>query len=39
MQRGLGTPGSTRRENDFALLRPDQFRDLRPRHLDHSIEL
>jgi hypothetical protein len=25
MDRGIGTPGATRRESDFARLRPDQF--------------
>ena len=26
-------------ETDLARLRPDQFRDLRPRRLDHALEL
>jgi hypothetical protein len=39
MDRGIGTPGGTRRENDLARLCPDQFRNPHPRRLDPGLEL
>jgi hypothetical protein len=37
MDRGIGAPGATRHESDFARLLSDQFRGLRPRRLDHAL--
>jgi hypothetical protein len=39
MNRRIVALRGARREDDFARLRPDQFRDLRPRRLGHALEL